>query len=573
MPRDDLSIDFVRKMPPVEAVDPAVILDEWTNRTQNLSEEIRFLQEELAEKDRQYDKYIKEIEDRDNRIQKWIKSNGSHTHNPKEEEYRATIRRNYALAEQLSNEKLALTQKLQQTMDKHIRHLDMQIKMLYDRGEPGFTDPDELPSLLRPSAANIKTTPALRPVNGTAANKANNASQSSARAPSVQIRNAQVQHLGSNSAPNTPAPSVILNRQQRESSAGPGNGVPKRGPRLNTSLSNLPATSSNLARHPSLGPGTPKSSHTPAGPPRAGSAGPRISAPAKGGSSSGSRKAGTPSSVSGSRKKGTPTAPGGGSGGGSGGSGGGGGSSKSGLSRVKRPNKNSPSSNAESELSDADSGSEAGDSNASQSRGRNTPSGVGSIAGGGGGQGSRSGSGSNQGGVSGSGAGGGSGGANGTGNGGNNKEGSTGADKDSTGGPTNGNNNNGGGGGHHSREHSSGHPGGGPGSGGIREGGGGHSKHHHQHQPGRRLDHDDDDEDAMDVDDDDAGDDKKYCLCQNVSFGDMVACDNDDCPYEWFHWGCVGLKSEPNGAWFCPVCIDTVGGGDFKKKGSNRAGS
>ena len=34
----------------------------------------------------------------------------------------------------------------------------------------------------------------------------------------------------------------------------------------------------------------------------------------------------------------------------------------------------------------------------------------------------------------------------------------------------------------------------------------------------------------------------------------MVACDNEDCPYEWFHWSCVGLKSEPNGKWFCEEC-------------------
>ena len=66
----------------------------------------------------------------------------------------------------------------------------------------------------------------------------------------------------------------------------------------------------------------------------------------------------------------------------------------------------------------------------------------------------------------------------------------------------------------------------------------------------------------MDVDDDEGSDDKKYCLCQNVSFGDMVACDNEDCPYEWFHWGCVGLKSEPNGTWYCPVCTE-----ERKKKG------
>jgi inhibitor of growth protein 3 len=75
---------------------------------------------------------------------------------------------------------------------------------------------------------------------------------------------------------------------------------------------------------------------------------------------------------------------------------------------------------------------------------------------------------------------------------------------------------------------------------------------------------DDDDDDIMDVDEDD--DAKKYCICQNVSFGDMVACDNDDCPDEWFHWSCVGLKSEPNGTWYCPNCAEIM-----KKKG--RAGS
>jgi inhibitor of growth protein 3 len=47
-----------------------------------------------------------------------------------------------------------------------------------------------------------------------------------------------------------------------------------------------------------------------------------------------------------------------------------------------------------------------------------------------------------------------------------------------------------------------------------------------------------------------------YCVCQRVSFGDMVACDNDDCPHQWFHWGCVDLKAEPKGEWLCPHCRD-----------------
>jgi len=76
----------------------------------------------------------------------------------------------------------------------------------------------------------------------------------------------------------------------------------------------------------------------------------------------------------------------------------------------------------------------------------------------------------------------------------------------------------------------------------------------------------DGDDSMLDAEDDEAGDDKKYCTCQNVSFGDMVACDNEDCPYEWFHWSCVGLKSEPNGTWFCPVCTENMEKEKLQKK-------
>ncbi|XP_046339494.1 inhibitor of growth protein 3-like isoform X2 [Haliotis cracherodii] len=46
----------------------------------------------------------------------------------------------------------------------------------------------------------------------------------------------------------------------------------------------------------------------------------------------------------------------------------------------------------------------------------------------------------------------------------------------------------------------------------------------------------------------------RYCLCNQVSYGDMVGCDNDDCPIEWFHYGCVGLTQAPKGKWYCPQC-------------------
>jgi inhibitor of growth protein 3 len=45
-----------------------------------------------------------------------------------------------------------------------------------------------------------------------------------------------------------------------------------------------------------------------------------------------------------------------------------------------------------------------------------------------------------------------------------------------------------------------------------------------------------------------------YCVCQSVSSGDMVGCDNENCPYEWFHFLCVGIKKQPKGSWVCDEC-------------------
>lgn len=42
-------------------------------------------------------------------------------------------------------------------------------------------------------------------------------------------------------------------------------------------------------------------------------------------------------------------------------------------------------------------------------------------------------------------------------------------------------------------------------------------------------------------------DEPRYCLCNNVSYGEMVACDSKGCKREWFHLACVGLKTAPKG--------------------------
>ncbi|TRX93135.1 hypothetical protein FHL15_006003 [Xylaria flabelliformis] len=458
MPRDDLSIDFVKKMAPsIEAQDPVVILEEFIHRMANLPEEVRFIQDEIADKDRSYHDCIKTIEECDNKIQRFIRSNGSHHPNPREAQLREMIRDNYTRAEKLADEKVTLSQRAQTLYDKHLRYLDIQIKQLSDRGEPGFTDPDEIPSLIRPSAANNSNTSVrvlALTTNSTPLNPIhNNATPTAARLSISQARAAQSQAHISSSAPTSPAASMILNRNHRELSAGPGSGVPKRAPRTALGIGNIPANSSGLARHASLGPGTPKAS-TPGVSSRAGSAAPKGVTKA---SSIGAGRKGTPGAVA--RKK-PPT-------------------SKSTLSRVKRAghSKGSPASTADSELSDAES---APSSHRGSRAGSGTP---------------------------------------GPSQSGNNKHnGNTDADKDE-----------------------------------------------------EMVDRDDDEDvsgsdGVSGIDDDEDEEGKRYCLCQAVSYGDMVACDNPSCPFEWFHWSCVGLKSEPEGRWYCPTC-SAERAESLKKKG------
>ena len=50
---------------------------------------------------------------------------------------------------------------------------------------------------------------------------------------------------------------------------------------------------------------------------------------------------------------------------------------------------------------------------------------------------------------------------------------------------------------------------------------------------------------ADDEDGDVDADELRYCYCNGVSYGGMVACDADGCEKEWFHLACVGLKVAP----------------------------
>ncbi|CAZ82004.1 unnamed protein product [Tuber melanosporum] len=56
---------------------------------------------------------------------------------------------------------------------------------------------------------------------------------------------------------------------------------------------------------------------------------------------------------------------------------------------------------------------------------------------------------------------------------------------------------------------------------------------------------------------------KTYCLCDEVSHGFMVQCDNEQCSKKWFHIDCVKLTEreakDSDLEWFCPDCQEKRG--------------
>jgi hypothetical protein len=49
----------------------------------------------------------------------------------------------------------------------------------------------------------------------------------------------------------------------------------------------------------------------------------------------------------------------------------------------------------------------------------------------------------------------------------------------------------------------------------------------------------------------------RYCVCDDISWGTMIACDNETtCEKEWFHLSCIGLDELPprRTKWYCPDC-------------------
>lgn len=51
---------------------------------------------------------------------------------------------------------------------------------------------------------------------------------------------------------------------------------------------------------------------------------------------------------------------------------------------------------------------------------------------------------------------------------------------------------------------------------------------------------------VYDNEDKDNEPERTYCYCGDVEYGDMVACDGEDCLREWFHYKCIGWRQAPS---------------------------
>ena len=62
--------------------------------------------------------------------------------------------------------------------------------------------------------------------------------------------------------------------------------------------------------------------------------------------------------------------------------------------------------------------------------------------------------------------------------------------------------------------------------------------------------------DLSDISNDSEDDGRQYCVCNEASTSEMIACDDDQCAVVWWHYDCAGLSKEtiPEYSWICNRC-------------------
>lgn len=261
--------------------DAASVLENFTQDISGLPGELCHLLEEVNAKDTALQQLRLQIHQRDLTIQGHVKKQGAAIKHPKEDQWHSEVMSAYDRAQALQEEKCALVNKASILLDRQVKRLDVKIRDLQLQG--AVDDDEMLPTTLNPSHPANRIGP-----NSGAATGANTPRLPfgvSAAGSSMNVANAAMARMANNAsfAGNMNAPVAgmqqhILQNSQRGSREMSAGAETKRR-KLNQTLS-IPLGSSGLARHSSLGPGTPKAG-TPGASSRGGSVGPRSKKPGK----------------------------------------------------------------------------------------------------------------------------------------------------------------------------------------------------------------------------------------------------------------------------------------------------
>jgi inhibitor of growth protein 3 len=249
--------------------DCASVLEQFVHDVANLPAEISHMMEEIQAKDSEIQKYQSSINSKDANLQKHIKMNGVLQAHPKEAEYSEQVKKNYDLIAALQDQKVTLSERACNILDRQLKRLDTKIRELATDGQ---ISADGLPSIFnrKPDKAFMDVTQNMPLQNASVSALNANAhrvnSQAAAAGITVQPRqNPQLAVSGTTpqraSAPATPAAIQAQRQREREQSVGADSKRRKLGNPL--AGANLPAQPSSL-RQSSLGPGTPKAG-TPTG--------------------------------------------------------------------------------------------------------------------------------------------------------------------------------------------------------------------------------------------------------------------------------------------------------------------
>ncbi|QPG73959.1 hypothetical protein FOA43_001274 [Brettanomyces nanus] len=127
-------------------MDAASVLEQQTQSMSNLPVELKYLLQQMREKDMEVYEIRRKIHQSDGQLQKYIKQNGSLVEHPKEQQMYSKIEDGYREASRLQKEKCVIANTALYLLAKHLASLEKDCVKLEASGEPKIlgVDPESM---------------------------------------------------------------------------------------------------------------------------------------------------------------------------------------------------------------------------------------------------------------------------------------------------------------------------------------------------------------------------------------------------------------------------------------------